>query len=312
MKSVLNVEVSCFKSYASKEPKSVNLLDWLSSDKYAKEVLALRAIKDKAKRDGIKAGLPAITVSGIFDPVRKEKNLVKHSSLICIDIDRKGNEHIDNFGELKQELFKIKNVAYSGLSASGKGFFLIIPITYPKLHKQQFKALKNAFSEFGVTIDSAPQNVASLRGYSYDSDALFRHNAIPYRKWADPERKKSEKPVAKFRPNRNITDVREKVEALIQQIVQNRIDITNNEPVWFRIACALANEFGESGREYFHEVSQFYAKYDRQEADQKYNHALQGKYKQIGVGTFFKMLQSHKGERKNRYFCAKRAPLIEE
>ena len=123
MKSVLNVEVSCYKSYSSKEPKTINLLSWLSSEKYAKEVLELRAIENKAKRDEIKAGLPAITVSGVFSPARKEEHLVKHSGLICLDIDRKGNEHIANFEDLKKQLFNIKNVAYAGLSVSGKGQF---------------------------------------------------------------------------------------------------------------------------------------------------------------------------------------------
>ena len=115
--------------------------------------------------------------------------------MICIDIDQKGNEHISNFSELKQELFKIKNVAYAGLSASGNGFFLIIPIAYPKRHKQHFNAIQDDLSAYGITIDAAPQNVASLRGYSFDENALFRHDAIPYRRWAIQDDK--EKAVSK-------------------------------------------------------------------------------------------------------------------
>ncbi|MCG8328654.1 MAG: tyrosine-type recombinase/integrase [Chitinophagales bacterium] len=122
LKSVLDVEVSCFKSYRSNEPKPVNLLTWLTSDKYADQIKALRSIADKGKRDKIKSSLPAITISGSFYPIRKEEHLVKHSGLLCIDIDPKGNEHIMNFPMLKEELFKIQNVAYAGLSASGKGF----------------------------------------------------------------------------------------------------------------------------------------------------------------------------------------------
>jgi hypothetical protein len=130
MKSVLDIEVSCFRSYAGKEPRPVNLLHWLQSDKYAHQIQELRRLDDKDKRDKIKASLPAITVSGTFHPTRKEEHLVKHSGLVCIDIDWKGNEHISNFNSLKEQLFHIENVAYAGLSASGKGFFLIIPIAY--------------------------------------------------------------------------------------------------------------------------------------------------------------------------------------
>jgi hypothetical protein len=117
------------------EPRPVNLLTvGCTSDKYAHQIQTLRSLEDKVRRDRIKASLPAITVSGSFHPSRKEEHLVKHSGLICIDIDLKGNEHIANFAALKEQLFHIENVAYAGLSASGKGFFLIIPIAYPKRH----------------------------------------------------------------------------------------------------------------------------------------------------------------------------------
>jgi len=289
MKSVLNVEVSCFKSYEGKVPKKVNLLAWLSSDKYAAQVRELRSIEDKKRRDELKAMLPAITVSGLFAPVRKEENLVKHSGLICVDIDPKGNEHITNFSELKTELFKIRNVAYAGLSASGKGFFMIIPIANPKRHKAHFKAICNDLAAYGITIDPAPQNVASLRGYSYDAEALFRHDAIPYRKWAEPEPALKPAQVRSFSPGINSTGTRAKVEAVIDKIVAQRLDITTEEPEWFRLACSLANEFGESGRDYFHLISQFYSRYDRGESDKKFNNALKGRYYTIKIGTFFKL-----------------------
>ena len=40
--SVLDVEVSCFASYRGKKPKSVNLLTWLQSNKYAARIQALK------------------------------------------------------------------------------------------------------------------------------------------------------------------------------------------------------------------------------------------------------------------------------
>jgi hypothetical protein len=291
MKSVLDVKVSCFKSYKGRVPKPVNLLTWLTSDKYANEVLKLRKVEDKSQRDKIKGSLPAITVSGLFDPVRKAEYLVKHSKLICIDIDPKDNEHISNFADLKEELYNIKNVAYAGLSVSGKGFFLIIPIAYPKHHKLHFNALKKDFISLGLTVDSAPQNVVSLRGYSYDSRSLFRHDAVTYRKRFDPNYKK--KPTSKSIPfvfNSNIGTTKGRVEATIKQIIAKRIDITSSEPDWFRLACAFANEFGEFGRGYFHQVSQFYSGYDSTEANKKFTHALRGQFTSIRIGTFFKIV----------------------
>lgn len=293
MNSVLNVNVSCFESYAGKTPKTVNLLTWLNANKYAKEVQALRMLKEKATRDQIKASLPAITVSGLFNPSRKAENLVKHSGLICIDIDAKGNEHITNFSALKQELFKIENVAYAGLSASGNGFFLIIPITYPNQHQAHFKSIEKDLARYGLNIDPAPKNVASLRGYSWDSEALFRHDAKPYFRYFKPLLPKVRKTskIAKLNAVKPpVKDTKSQVEQAIQRLTQNRTDITGSEPTWFRIACAFANEFGEWGRDYFHQVSQFHPEYDACKTDRKFDHALKGQFLQIGIGTFFGMV----------------------
>ena len=290
MKSVLNVEVSCFKSYAGKQPKSINLLNWLKSDKYKDTIKNLRKENEKSTRDKIKAKLPAITVSGTFYPTRKEENLIKHSGLICIDIDLKGNEDISNFGTLKEQLFHIENVAYAGLSASGNGFFLILPIEYPEFHKEHFNAIKEDLSGFGLTIDAAPQNVASLRGYSWDEKPLFRHQPVPYSKWKETktiEKKKKSKLI--LTKEWEDGDTKAKVEYFVHQIVAQQIDITQNEPDWFRIACALANEFGEWGRDYFHQISQFHVGYDLKDANTKFDHALSGKYSKIGIGTFIQL-----------------------
>lgn len=43
------------------------------------------------------------------------------------------------------------------------------------------------------------------------------------------------------------TDTRARVERLVQQIVDRRIDITQEEADWFRLACAFADEFGKEG-----------------------------------------------------------------
>lgn len=87
------------------------------------------------------------------------------------------------------------------------------------------------------------------------------------------------------------TCTKARVERLVQQIVERRIDITQDEEDWFRLACTFANEFGEEGRGYFQAISQFYSGYDRQEADKKFDHALKGKYRRIGIGTFFEIAQ---------------------
>ena len=289
MKSVLNVDISCFQSYSGKEPRPVNLLTWLQSDKYANSINELRQCEKKKRRDALKSKLPAITPSGLFSSSRSQENLEKHSGLICIDIDPKGNEDIRNYIHLKEEFFNLKNVAYAGLSASGKGFFLLIPITDPTKHKDHFTALYNDFEKLGVIIDKAPKNVASLRGYSYDPNGLFRHDALPYHKTIDPGNLKKKKGKVSYSMPYPQSTLEESVRLAIENITLKRIDITQNESDWFELACVFANEFGESGRFYFHQLSQFHADYDRQQTDRKFSYALKKSYP-YRIGTFFRLL----------------------
>ncbi len=177
MNSILNIEVSCFKNYDTPaNPKQVNLLSWLQSEKYNNEVEHIRAIEDKKERNELKAELPAITPSGLFT-YRAEKNLIKHSGFIQFDIDEKGNEGITNYMELKNHICNIQNVAYCGLSVSGKGFWGLIPIEHRDKHKLHFKALELMFKRFNITIDPSCKDVSRLRGYSFDPYGYFNHKA---------------------------------------------------------------------------------------------------------------------------------------
>ncbi|MFD2200181.1 BT4734/BF3469 family protein [Shivajiella indica] len=179
MKSVLNVEVSCFKNYNTpSNPQKVNLLTWLNSNKYKQKVEELRLLEDKSTRDQIKSKLPAITPSGLFS-YRSEDHIIKHSGIIQIDVDGLDIEDIEIY---KNELIKIKNIAYLGLSVSGKGLWGLIPIPGdPKMHKKYFDAINKTFESFGIRLDEKPKNVASLRGYSFDPYAYFNHNAILFK-----------------------------------------------------------------------------------------------------------------------------------
>jgi len=180
MKSILDIEISCFANYGTpSNPKTVNLLTWLTSTKHKEKVDLIRSLDDKNERAAIKATLPAITPSGLFT-YRSQKDLVKHSGFIQIDIDRmKSNLEIQNWNNLKDELSKLPQVAYLGLSASGLGYWGLIPIPPdPDNHKGYFESLFDIFLKtWGIELDDKPKNIASLRGYSYDLEGYFNHEA---------------------------------------------------------------------------------------------------------------------------------------
>lgn len=181
--SILNVEVSCYRNYRSPEnPRQVNLLNWLRSDKYADQVKLIRQTDDKADRDRLKAKLPAITSGGTFT-YRETTGLTKFSGFMQVDIDLKENEQIGNFNQLKVFISLLPYVAYCGLSVSAKGFWLLIPVKDELAYKDHFRALRKDWKDIaGITVDSSRSDIAGLRGYSYDPEAYFNHGAIHYTK----------------------------------------------------------------------------------------------------------------------------------
>lgn len=187
--NILDSPVSIFANYNTpSNPKTVTLKQFLTSTKYRAEVECIRATDDKAERDKLKATLPAITPSGLFS-YRAVGSLVKHSGLICLDIDYKGNEAIGNFFELKEQLVKIPNVAFCIKSVSEKGYAVGIPIAYPERHGQHFDALKRIFWEkIGLVVDKACRDVSRLRGYSYDDDAYLNENAKVFALYDEPKK----------------------------------------------------------------------------------------------------------------------------
>lgn len=170
--SVLNTEVSYYKSYFDPHPITINIESFVHSRKFKESIDVIRLLETKDERDKEKAKLPAITPSGVFT-YRNESGLVKHSGLIQFDIDYKGNEHIDGFEHLPAEIGNLPYIAYCGFSASGTGIWGLIPIAYPDKHKLHLKALIDIFKYYGIRCDTAPANVASLRGYSYDDNAYI-------------------------------------------------------------------------------------------------------------------------------------------
>lgn len=280
--SILNVYVSRFKNFTSpNNPVQINLLDWLNSLEQMEKVDLIRSLSNKEERDKIKSTLLAITPSGTFS-YRSEKYLIKHNGFIQFDIDYKENPNITNYPDLKSQICNIKNVAYCGLSVSGTGFWGLIPIGYPEKHKQHFEALRRSFNHVGIVIDEKPKNVASLRGYSYDKEAYFNHNAAIYYNLYEQAKPQP----LRLKTLRNSTNIQRFVEACISEIVKNGIDITDGYQHWFELGCSLGNQFGEAGRQYFHIISQYNPGYKRTEADKQYSDCLQHKYNYT-ISTFF-------------------------
>ena len=83
-------------------------------------------------------------------------------------------------------------------------------------------------------------------------------------------------------------NILKRVKKAISIIKAERIDITNQYQNWFKIGCALAYEFGENGRHWFHMISRMYKNYNEGDCDIQYSRCLKYKKDDVAkIGTFF-------------------------
>jgi len=301
---VLETQVSFYTHFSdTKAPQNGTFLQIVTStkltSKYGQLLAQIRATDDKEKRDVLKKTLPCFTPSGTFTH-RAANGLAAHSGLIQFDIDPSLNAWLNSETAplLRNALSRLKQVAYCALSASGAGVWGVVPIAYPERHKEHFEALKAGFAGWGIVIDSACGNVDRLRFWSYDPDAYLNPEAVIYSKListtADTYAPRQRPTIA--------TDNAAKVEAVLGRIEATRTDITsggNGYEDWFSIGCALANEFGENGRDYFQRVSQYYPKYSHRETEGQFSHCLRKSGTGYTLGTFFEVARRYGIEYKN-------------
>ena len=286
---IFQTHISVYNGVTDNTGTRMPLGTFLFCKEYKDDILRLRAVFDKEKRNALKRSLPQATISGVFSPTRAKNNLSQHSGLICVDIDAKDNPDILDWETLKQDLSVLPQIAYCALSVSGKGLFLVIPLRYPEKHLKQFRQLQIDFRKMGIMIDSACSDITRLRCLSYDEHPIINENATLY------EGVYMEKPKHKSFPTCFIYEgenTSAEVAVCCRKIQQCGIDITASYDDWLKVGCALAT-LGESGRSLFHICSRQNAKYNAAKTDKMFTDLLRRNYQQVNIGTFFWMCKQH-------------------
>ena len=229
----------------------------------------------KDQRADLKIQIPAVTISGIFKDSVKNANLLTHSGLICIDFDA-----VENVGQLKADLKKDPYTFAALLSASGNGLAAIVKIE-PDKHLEAFTGLKAYyFKNYGQLIDESCKNVSRLRFLSYDPTPIINPESKLFKEY--------QKAPAKQKVVNTVLTGNE-FEELLDRICRGSFDLTEGVySNYLTIGFALASEFGEKGREYFHAVAAQNTKYDPAKADRQFTYCLRdtGQNK-VGIATFY-------------------------
>lgn len=273
--------ISLFKSFPPKgQPhmcdEVISLDDFLNGVKYGKwknMVEPIRQEQNKDKRSKLKRGLPMVTIGGVFKE-RKQDLLCEHSGFICIDIDQFNDKTALLEDRYTYALFR---------SVGGNGIAVIVRVN-PDKHKESYAWLSNYyFANYGISVDPAPKNVASLRFVSFDDELFINTRSLK-------SKTKSNKP-KKIRSIPTVltgSDVAE----MVNEVTKSGIDIAPDYESYLRLGFAIANGFGEDGRSYFHSLCQISEKYDSQQCDKQFDRCCSGAGKSgVTVGTFYFMMQ---------------------
>lgn len=232
-------------------------LDNIRDGHWQDHVLPIRAMKDKTQRDEAKKKVPCVTIAGKFSK-RTDDCLSQHSGFIGIDVD--GIEDVNRFKELlSQDMY-----CYSAFtSISGQGVCLIFKVDAAK-HRLAFQGIcEYIYTKYGYPCDPTSINESRARFVSYDPDIYVAPSRVPtftlYPKSKPP--KKIDKSI--YAPD--------DFAMVLNTLIERRLNICEGYHEWIRVAFGLVHQFGDSGRDYFHTISQFSSKYDSTKTDRQWD-----------------------------------------
>lgn len=277
------MRISQFNSFPKKgQPhiadSTLTISDFIGHIKYGtwkEQVEKIRVETEKEKRDFLKRSLPSFTIAGTFTE-RDQYKLIQHSGFLCIDID---------YFSDKKELINDQYTYALFKSASGGGLAVIVKVN-PDKHKESYSFLRNYyFSTFGIplkNLDSAPSSVASLRFASYDPE-IFINEKSKVSRYVTRKPKKI--------PSLPIVLPGDTVGEMVSECVNLGLDIAPDYDSYYKLAFAIADGFGEDGRDWFYSLCSVSEKYDSRHAEKQYDIALKGNKQGITIGTFYWMLK---------------------
>lgn len=274
------MKISLFNGFPKKgEPHlsddSIDIKDFLTSVKNGKWkglIEPIRAEEDKNRRNVLKTKIPSVTISGLFMK-RVEDELIQHSGFICVDIDDFNDKTALLQDPYTYSLFK---------SASGNGIAVVVKIN-PDKHKDSYVWLSEYYyANFGIAVDPAPKNPASLRFVTYDPELFINERSLKSKTKSRKPKKTQSLPL--FFDN-------DDVGIMVQECVSQGKNIADSYDDWLKLGFSIAQGFGEGGRDYYHALSRNSHKYNSAQCDKQYNRCLKGNKSGITVGTFYYYLK---------------------
>jgi hypothetical protein len=271
MISTINIYSNIKQTTGGKDIPIDIFLDNIKDGKWQDLVLPIRALKEEKEIEDAKKKVPYVTLSGKFNE-RKDNAIISHSGFIGIDID-------DVDPEETKSLICPDPYCYAAFtSIRGRGLCVIFKINGEK-HREAYSAISEyLFDKYKVITDPTSVNPSRARFVSFDPHIWINTTAD---KFTALPRKKAEKKVPE------IIYIQTDFDLIIQEITNRKIDITGGYKEWLNIGFAISDKFGEGGRNYFHNISQFSSTYSSKITDKQYTNCLKARKSGITIATFY-------------------------
>lgn len=222
--------------------------------------------------------------------------------LIAVDLDEKDNKGL-SIEEMRKRVNSLPYIMYSCLSIGGRGMYALIPIAEENKNdfKGVFKALESDFKALGLTLDGSCINVNRERYMSVDDNEYWNKECEIYtKKIPIPTQVHTHPSKVGENANKPLTE-REfnKVRDMVKDIKKNKLQLTKNHTDTLGLANAIANIWGEEGRELLHIIRSQREGYDEYKTDENYNYVLDhlDEGEKFGLGLIFgKYNQAKQGQ----------------
>lgn len=171
--------------------KGVSLDKFLTSSSFDDKILELRCIEDEDKQGEMKRQLfPLISPHGYFGTRSiANKNIVKHSNLIFVDLDAKGNSSVEDWIACRDLIAALPFCYHASLSIRGNGVGALIKVepiqgsdfdTIDKNHKKAFAWVEHYFwNEHFLTIDPQCKNLSRNKLITHSKEGILNLFASP-------------------------------------------------------------------------------------------------------------------------------------
>jgi predicted P-loop ATPase len=253
----------------------ISILENIKNGVYEDYVYPVRNAKTDKEKKEAKSKAPCITTSGTFSQ-RGNDYLLQHSGLIAIDFD-----HLEDIGDAFNLLI---NDVYSFAvfrSISGNGLCAFVKIDGRK-HLEAFLGLERYYWQtYNLEADRACKDVSRPRYLSYDPDLFLNEQSQPFKDYVKRETKAEIKAFESFKGGDHY---QQKFERVLSRV---NCDITQGYDNWVKLGFAIASEYGESGLDYFKQLSQYHPDYDAYKTEKKYRSLLGDRNSGITIRTFY-------------------------